>query len=414
MRPASICLIGIILLLTPFLAGQTESETQRELRKAQAVELAKKSLADLDSIRLPENKITVEVAALGVIAAADKETARRIVADMVEQYMQFASSAQAAHGNARFMLRNEAANLRRTIAGSIAHVDPSATLAFLQSTKPAYLNNNDRMQENALMDDVATQVANEDPAAALKMAEENLQDGVSYGAANLIQPLLQKDPIRGQEFVSKLVSQIKASDLVENQQSLFVALNVLQNLTNLGDETKRSAAFSRQLTDLAKTISDALLDPKLQPQMLFQMGGYNDLLKKYAPAAAVQIHERLEQLQQSAEGNAMDGGWGEFQRLVNAGDGDKVLQYIAAQPAENRDNFYSQYASMLASNGKSYGQAAGIIQTYVKDPDTRANSAQNLAQQGLYQAASQGDVKTALGLLDAMDLTAEERATQLA
>ena len=133
------------------------------------------------------------------------------------------------------------AQLRPQLLYMIAARDPQLALDLLHESRPASADGASQgssmgNQEEGLEQAIAAQAAENDPKLALKMAEEGLDKGISYGALNVLERLRQKDPESAKKLAGEIVEKLQGENL--SGESALVAVSMLSTVLRPPTQTR--------------------------------------------------------------------------------------------------------------------------------------------------------------------------------
>ena len=419
-----------LLLLLPAARAQIVTTRPAPAQRAEPrkvdKELERKASALLDEVldegqglKLPENRIRLQMTAAELLWPRDKARARDIFRAAMNN-LAAAMSAITPDDPQYYNLINAPAQLRQQMLQMVAPRDPKLALDFLRATRqppPEQPGTNYRQPdpELALELSLAEQIAAADPQQALQLAEETLSKGLSYNLGNVVEQLRRKNPEAADRLATEIVQRLRTADFASDYMAANVASYLLQttraeaaqgdgkNIASLpnprqlhvADETRR---------DLINTMVRAVLNPTVVQR---QSGNLYSLVsalqqalpevERYAPAQAATLRRRLTEYEQAV--NPQAALWRQYQPLLNTGPLDALLEAAASAPPEMRGQLY-QAAAWRAFNEGGVERARDIINTHVENRQQRTQMLRELEQRVLWDAAQRGDVEQAARLLE--------------
>src|SRR5215510_8959181 len=232
------------------LTREEEQKKQIELQK-RIKETLEGAVSDVALLKRPENKLFFQVRIACLLWPYDEKGARSLNDDAQSLMASIIKDPKIKVNQGNFLTmgwgmhgitivedgdledRNE---LRGELISMIAQRDPEVALEFLQNTKPVIpLDNNKSLRarsvlsiEARLEQKLALQVAKKDPKRALEMAEESLKTGISTQLIELVRTVFEKDKESGKKLAGALLSKLKSTEIIENPDSRFVALDILE------------------------------------------------------------------------------------------------------------------------------------------------------------------------------------------
>jgi hypothetical protein len=243
----------IVLSLASSLSAQQPSPPQEpqqtEEEKKASKELEKKALALIDelvaesaSLRLAENRVHILTTASDLLWARDEERARALAREAMDQVVaqmrearEKAAQEEGQYSDPRYPRRYGPTYLRQTVLNMLARRDAKLALEFLQLTRSLRPNDNSRdpgeeQQDKMVEMNLASQIAENDPQTALRMAEEYLDGKLDYQAVNLWSILQRKDPKAASALTEKIISSLKSQDPLGDYNASGIVFNVLSVL----------------------------------------------------------------------------------------------------------------------------------------------------------------------------------------
>jgi hypothetical protein len=402
---------------------RAEAEKSAELEK-KAVALLREAVSDSQGLRLVENRVRPQTAAAGLLWTRDEQAARALfkgAADAVAAYgasldpedPQFYNAAQSV------------SQMRAELVQAVAQFDPKLALEYLRSTR---LPNADALrasgyatdaQEQQLEMSLAARVATQDPAMALRMAEQSLSKGITMSLVSVLQELETKDPAAASKLATEIVKRLRAEDLTNNydasaiaSQLLTVAQQQRQQLqqssqlppTNIVIDGPMAVAPIRTAAAGAAPLVDeqtraALVEKILAAAMSDtpnQSGAYNlnqslqlllPEIEKTTPARAEAIRRRANTLERSV--NPQADAWRPYRQIAETGNVDALLEAAPKAPPEIREQLYTQ-AVWKAFNDGDVERARQLIEN-IQNPQQRGQMRRNIETQLQWREAQQGN-----------------------
>jgi hypothetical protein len=263
---------------------QTDEQKQKEKEAAEkkAVSLLEQIIAEVQMLKLPENRVRVQIAAGDLLWQRSEARARSmftLAADGVAEMMRNTD------GNSRrwsAQLRQELVMTAAQHDAPLAYQLVSATRSLVAEADNLRRPNNDAMLEQALL----VRVAALDPKLAAQKAEEALaNDQYPQALARVLAELQVKDKEAFAKLSEKVVSRLQSANVLSNSEAGGLALNLLQPGPRAADNgsnvAQAPATQSRNFAtpvlspsafaDLMGTVIDAAL--RATPQSATQRGG---------------------------------------------------------------------------------------------------------------------------------------------
>jgi len=392
--------------------------TKREAALRAAKQFAETAIAESKELRLDENHILIESNAADVFWQIDPQQARALLHNVLvrlrdEEFLEGAGDDS---------VRQRRLALRQRVLESIASHDPQLMLDNLGK------GNRDKEKRQAtemsqyrrdLELGLASRVALQEPHRAIKLAEENLGDDISYRYAEIVSTVWQKDAPAAAKLAQEVISAFRRAPAQARPQNLYSAVNLLSVLAQLDlAETQQPAGqrgsprplLTASLHQLADFVAAEALGSENQSSVLSNLSYSVDQFEKYAPAKFALVKERIAQWKRQ---NPQVASQEEFNRISATASLDEQLDFAAKAPPQNQDSFYQQIASTVSQKG-DVEQARQIILRNVPESANRSQMLRDIAQQASWQAASKGDFELARSYAVEGVHASDERAMLLA
>jgi hypothetical protein len=426
-------LFGIVLtiaLAPAYLAQDASSQPQSEQRdkdkptpEKKALLLLEQVVGEAGALKLPENRIYVQISAADMLWDRDEARARALMVEAaggIAELMRTSNPTDRRSANASRV----ALQLRQQLVLAAARHDSGLAYSLLQSMPTPSPANGPAMgrpdaQDNLEQNLVAVIAAN-DPKTAMKNAQEWLDKG-EYPSSiqRVLSQVQQKDAESATKLAEKLVSQLQPEELLAKQDAARLSLNILR----AGPRPDKKAGGAAQpapanpdqvlsqssFRDLmASTITAAL---RATPQTGSNAqrgpggpGGFRggpggpratapaapqsaaDLAQANARALLSGLQTMLQQvdatlperslavrtkLTQMGMDNDPRGRFGQFQGLIQQGTSESLMTAAASAPAGMQSRIYQQ-AAMKALDEGNADRAREIANQHL-DETTRNN-----------------------------------------
>ncbi|MCC6328446.1 MAG: hypothetical protein IT174_08015 [Acidobacteria bacterium] len=319
--------LTLLALLSPMALGQTvpakKPSDDPEALKKDAVAFLRETMADVNNLRTLENRISFSAELAGLMWFHDEKEARSLYLNVFANFQQllmqydmqmnqFPSAEADEEGpysyrrggmfaeitdKGRLLRRFQTAMaVRQQISMSLAEHDPELAFSFYFDsitaiTNPTFrqqLESRDKFFEVKLM----TEIARSNTAKAAEFAMKALDDGINYQHIELLKKIYEKDPEKGAELASAMLSKFKSG---KNADDLWVASTFLNAAGESFEKSKakggkRPMLDREGLRDLADALAQAILDGKDEEGNGLQ---YVSEIEKYNPSRAVQIRAKF-------------------------------------------------------------------------------------------------------------------------
>lgn len=354
---------------------QLDQETKEEKEKAQK-ELEKKALQLIDdtlqsaqALKLAENRAVIRAQAADLLWKRDEKRARSLFRDAMLELAATASGNAAKDDRTSWRLME----LRPQLIYMIAARDPQLALDLLRETRPATADDAARTsmfgdQESSMEQAIAARAAENDPKAALKMAEAGLEKGVNYGALNVLERLRQKDPESAKKLAGEIVQKLQGESLSADREATLVAVNLLRSSlhpqTQLyffgsspasadAQKPKPPVLEDGDLRSLADLVTSAALKDSTASGafgLTMQLRPLLPELEKLTPARIVQLRQKMAEIDKALDPRMK--AWMQFNSATSGeGSADDLLEAAAKAPPEVRGNYYTFAAMKLVQSG---------------------------------------------------------------
>ncbi len=415
---------------------QVKQESEEEKAKARK-ELERKALVLLDEtlsgaqlLKLAENRAAIRVQAADLFWPRDEKRARLLFRDAAADLAAMQAQDGGKGGRSGWMLMQ----LRSQLLYTAAARDPQLALELLRDSRPAVEEGaeaaaaGDPDAELRLEQSIVSQAAESDPKAVLRMAEESLDKGVTFGVLGILERLRQKDAESATKLSGKIVSKLRGQSLSGGREAFSVAVSLLQmavlpqagqryfypslNLPQRPAEKAKPLVMEesdvRELADLLA--SAALKDASVTGAfgLIFMVRPLLPELEKRVPARAAQIRQRLAEMDKSLDPRAK--AWMQFESVASKPP-EAILEEAAKAPAEMRNHLYSMAATKLLGSGDAE-RARQVISDNLRGEE-REQMLAMVEQAEVARAVEKGDTDGAKGVVSRIKAK-ERRARALA
>lgn len=432
-------------------AQQTEQQEAEQkaqaVREKQALKLLDQTVAEAQSLRLPENHIRVQVVAADTLWTRDEARARSLFTEaqgaLTAMIAGVTNNDQQQYG--------AAAQVRREMLTIVARRDPALALDILRATRlpeTAQANNPyRRMDSDANMEfNLLALVAANDPKQALQKAEEMLSKGEYSGAlANLLAQLQAKDKDAAAKLTDDVLKSLHSENLTTNMNARNLAFMMLrsgpqptattdqkvsatvntqangQTTTPANNQASGQVLSEAAYRDLLDTLVSAALGVTPQPATtnarggrggfgprgafggqdmngMMLLAGVSSLLPqidKYLPARSALVRQKLATvgLNTDQQANFRD----QMNALSQQGSVDSLITAAAQVPPGMQNRLYQQAAMKAITEGNT-DRARQIANDHLSG-DARDQVLQAIERQQIIRAAQQGKMDEARQML---------------
>jgi hypothetical protein len=351
-------------------SDEEKAKARKELER-KALALLEETLQDVTLLKLAENRAAVRVQAADLLWARDEKRARALFRDAAADLASARGDGTGRDRTAWMLMQ-----LRAQMLNAAASRDPQFALELLRDSRPAAEEGAASASEDAdpdmelrLEQSIVAQAAESDPKAVLKMAEESLDRGVTFGVLGVLDKLRRKDSESATKLAGRIVQKMRGQSLSGGREAFPVAISLLNmaltpqpaqpsfygaqpSTTRPAEKPKPLVMEDSDVRELADLVSVAAL--KDSPAM----GGYGLVLalrpllpelEKRVPARAAQLRAKMAQMDKSLDPRAKV--WMEFDTVMGRPP-DAILEEAAKVPAEMRGEFYNAAAMKLLHAGE--------------------------------------------------------------
>jgi hypothetical protein len=412
---------------------QSKPESEEEKAKARkelerrALVLLEESLQGAQALKLAENRAAVRAQAAELFWERDEKRARSLFREAAADL----SAAQAADGAKRergWMLQN----LRARTLYAVASHDPQFALELLRDSRPPADASSgespaDPGEELRMEQSLVALAADSDPKAALRMAEESLSKGVTFGVFQMLERLKRKDAAAATRLAGEIVAKLRSDGLTARPEAVMVALSLLRNALRpqlaesfyyggpaapdrAAEKPKPLVMEDSDLRELSELVASAALGESAQPDsygLLMQLRPVMPELEKRVPARAAQLRQRMAEYERT-----LDPRTRAYQQLESsfAKPPEAMLEDAAKAPAEVRGHLYSMAAAKLAQAGETE-RARQVVADNLRGQE-RDNMLAMVERSEVARAVEKGDTEGAR-LMAARIKSKERRAAAL-
>jgi hypothetical protein len=313
-------------------------------------------------------------------------------------------------------------SLRQEMLNVAAKHDPRLALDFLRSTRskiptqPRYGRGNENI-EGQLEFNVAMQIADREPAEAVRIAADALKHGVDYHSVNLLQRFQTQNNGTAEKFVEEIVGRLRGQDFNENPTSLFVIVYLLNNWADhsriKADPARGESQAPRPLLSdaTAKELADMILrvltteqnrDGSVSRSIGAQANSVIQQIKPLMPEIEKlpglqleQLRKRIQHMEQFQE--TYREPWPKYQELMQNGTVEALVEASKKAP-EFADSFLQQAMWKALNEGNDIERARAVVDL-MSNPRQRAEMRLSLSRQLFYRAHTQQKLVEARNLL---------------
>jgi hypothetical protein len=403
--------LAALLIYLPVLAqapappqSQKEGESQdadKELEK-HALALLDEVVGEAMSLRLVQNRIYVLTTAADLCWKHNEDRARALLAEAVNQFMAIGPTELRADPQAQ--LRSESEGLqalqamamrmemRMQLLQTLAAKDSRIALDFLRASRLPEAEKlfggkgSSADFEREFEMQLAARIAENDPGAALRIAEESLKQGVNPQVYEIWANLLNKDPKTAAKLSGEITAAIKSADASKDYQAIYIATSMLTQLRSQmrpSNSKAKESQPSQEAQEMFRDLLDLMVTTALKvttAQLLDvqEQGRARDLLthvqiflpeiEKYLPSRAQSVRAKLAQFDKAFY-RQPEQSLEIFADIGNKSP-DELIATAAKSQDEVRDALYSQAVMKLIEQGDT-ARARQVVKDFLPDNGSR-------------------------------------------
>jgi hypothetical protein len=407
-----------------------EASDKKAVEK-KALGLLDETLKEAEGLRLPENRIRLQANAADLLWKHNEKRARELFKKAMDALSELLLEDGADEQPSGFraipeypLLGQAREQLRQEILQMIGQRDGKLAREFLRATNRS--NTAKALAERGLVSNIrhdeydpelqielglAAGIAATDPAQALEIAEESLDRGLAQELAVIVQQLAIKDKAAAGKLVAAVMKRLRSANLVTDRSAGSLAILLLRMTFRQDDDDSSDQESSSDLLDdktireLIDIVSAAALsrnsgsegaDDEDLPYLLDGLQSMMAEIQKYAPSRAEALNKKFAAFNKKLDPDTK--AMVDYQRLIEHGDLNSLVEATAKAPAEVRDSLWSQVA-MRAANDGDIDRARQIIAEHF-DGSPQANELlAHIESQTLRRAADAGKLEDARHLL---------------
>jgi hypothetical protein len=445
----------VLLLVIPIVRAQSGSpedsvaqqKKAREEREKKTLALVEEIIKETQSLKLPENRVRIDIALAESLWLRDEKRARALFNDAVASLGEITAAVDS--GERDYLnLAQLPQQLRQEILQVAANHDPKLALDFLRASRPAspeQMTYGPPTFEAQLEMRLAVQLAAKDPQEALSLAEDSLKLGIDYEALNLLYRLQSQDKSAAERFLGDILNRLRTDDFSRSPASGMIATTLLRtwiesnrpasnlpgqrttvnlSLSNLDERTARdlSAILIKAVLNIGPAsfggvaVGSMVVDggrtfrsyPGQMIGILQQLKPLLPDIERLSPNQIAPLRERVAEIDRLNQ--AQQGPWAKYQELAQNGTAGELIEASKTAPPEVANSLVQQ-AVWKAFNQGDANSARAIVEK-IADPQQRREMALNLDRQSFYRASEQQKLTEGRALLSRLP-SMEERVNIL-
>lgn len=289
-----------------------QEKAEKEFRENRTAFL-NNTLIDLQNLRTRENRIFFSSEIASVMWKEDEKRARSLFANAAGELIEVIRSADQALTAAKmkdegpgsyglfgdppdsFVLRRKlstAIDVRRGLTSAIMELDPDLAFSFYLDSREVIsdpeMKTTIRNQDGYFEARLLTALVRTNAQKAAELGKRSIKDGVDYGHIELLRSIYTKDPDKGVEFGSAVLSSIK-----DHGTPVFVLIELLNTASILNDGAKNTGKTpiytESEMRDIAELAARYVLDNEQDEGTAVRVVS---AIEKYLPSRVVQIRAK--------------------------------------------------------------------------------------------------------------------------
>jgi hypothetical protein len=422
-------LFSIIVAVSSTTAQETATEStakkEVEEQRKKALELLSLTTAEIRVLKIPENRILLLSQAAGLWWKYDEKEARTLIQEIGVSLKTLLSNPDDNHPQNRLSWPRR--SLRQQVIQLIARYDLDLALEVLRNTRPALPKGEAAQKEiNAyevsLEQSLAAQAAANNPAVALKLAEQTLEKGFSYELVRLVEIVAEKDRPAAAKFLEQCLKKLQTQKILQEQLPAYFALNVLRQefRARKKELSPGESMFGMKLREPILSLEELKKwnEVLCQSALRFQptaesvkdqnsyalLTGLQQLLpdiEKYNPEYVAPINKLLSKLIPILPDNFKDNI--EINRYSQTGDVKGLLAAAEKAPKDRKDNYYFNAVFSALTVLADFDLARQIINDHITDPHRKKDQIALVEWVAAQARADEGKIDEAIASLAGLE-----------
>ena len=348
--------------------AEEKAKARKELER-KALALLEETLEGAQVLKLAENRAALRVQAGDLLWPRDEKRARALFRDAAADLANM-KPGDTGRGDRHYWM---ATQLRSQLLYAIASRDAQLALELLRESRPvgedgAAAPAGDPDMELRMEQSLTALAAESDPKTALRLAEESLSKGVTYGVLNALERLRHRDAEAATKLAGRIVEKLRGETFVGGNEPWAVATSLLrlallphtneQFYFGMGapaarppEKPKPLVMEDSDLRELADLVAAAVLKDSSADAygMLMTIRQMLPEIEKRVPARAAQLRLKLAETEKTMDPRAK--AWTQYDSIMSRPP-ESILEEAAKAPAEMRTHLYSAAAMKLLRAGE--------------------------------------------------------------
>lgn len=365
-------MIAIVLVLSSLtICAQQNAEKEAEQRQ----ELDKKTVALLNEtasaawgLKLPENRVFILANAADLFWASDEKRARTLYWDALNSINSI-GLVTVAPGETPSKAEREKIlqsyytvyRLRQKLLRQIARRDSQLALDMLRATpqvRPRQLGPDFRFNgELQLEQEIATEIAAQDPAQALQLARQSLSKGLSFELLHLLNRLNQNDSDKAVQFAGEVITKLQSTNVATDSVASILGMQLLWasrsrvNTLSTNAPAKVLSLSDEQRRQLVEMLTNAALSASANSNLLAQIADMMPEIDQFVPDRRAAIERKIAAFNETLPRDQRE-QWAQ-NALISNGTPEEIVRYAAAMDERTRQMLYRQASTIAIARGRT-------------------------------------------------------------
>lgn len=380
------------LVFCSLLVAQISAQTdvKKDELNEETVKKTAALLSDLardgEQFSLPVNRINARIMAGALLWQHDEKQARAVFQSAINELNQMISqipdvNAESGedYNSERYLILNDARNLRSDLLVALAPRDPAFALETLQALSRktpdgASLFEDDKTLEISLAEEIAAK----DPKKAYEVAKKNLDEAFNYGIFTALSSLYEKDAELGAKLAQDIAAKIKSGNTKIASAADYAGEAVTTNSNTMTKPAPESQPINvwdvQTFLDTVKKLNQSAAKNKKKPVLsesetkeiveiiaqifirqqyvsAYEVSRTLPEINRYFPSLAQAVRRKINETELASLNGLVSKQI--FQDEIANKSSDEILQIIEKKPAAEKDELYYKAAELAFAEGKS-------------------------------------------------------------
>jgi hypothetical protein len=408
-------LVLFILLVSAAAVAQPDEDAAKE-KIARLNAILEETLADVQNLRLPENRAVFYARIGNLMWPQDNKRARSLFQNAATELVNAQNlaeskrAADAVYGSYSELLQG--GTTRQHILNLIASRDAELALELLVRTRPStvqqalernpeksrklnshHQNNAHLAQNESYMEqNFYRMAAEQSPERAVKILKESLSKGLSNDSFNQLHRLAEKDDAAAAEMGSQVIDKLLRSSYMLEEQPNYPNIQLTQAILNHHMSRQNGDGNKLKFDDAqVRALASRFISTYVNDQRVAGAIGHSiqPIAEKFQPSSVEQIKKVTTRMYPQTGVSDLDAA---YQKLMQS---ETTVQQMLAEadkfPVSTRRQIYQTASNKLLGQGDSQGARDILTEYFAEDDYTISNFDQqhvwNLINQGKFAEA---------------------------